>query len=434
MEYYGASQGVEDNCGEESGEMIATSSLNPWVRSASSTAPFCAASDWVVIDWSIEADRVTLGKTNRSNGFVAEVVRLPAFAESAARILTNSATTLASPVRHVPVAMPANLTPSYLKAEEEYRRATTLEEEIKCLQIMLQEIPKHKGTDKLQADLKHKIAEAKKQLQTEKTTGKKGHGLRIPRQGAGTVALLGGPNAGKSALLRSLTRAAPEVAPYPFTTKIPFPGMMPWEDVAVQLIDTPPITGDYMESYMQGLIRRADLALLLVDLGSDDGIEECQAVVDRLSATKTRLGRSSSLDEEDVGLSYTRTFLVPNKIDLPEAAERLELLHELCPLDLPEYVISAEHGTGLETLRAAIFQSLNVIRVYTKLPSAKEADRERPFTVRNGSTLLDLAGLVHKDYSEHLKFARVWGSTVHDATAVKGDYVLQDKDVVELHM
>src|SRR3974377_1535749 len=164
--------------------------------------------------------------------------------------------------------MPANLTAQYLKAEEEYRRAGTVEEEIRCLQVMLQEIPKHKGTDHLQADLKSKIAKVKKELQEEKRSGKKGRGIRIPRQGAGTVVLLGGPNAGKSQLLSRLTRATPEVAPYPFTTHTPIPGMMPWEDVFVQLVDTPAITADYLEPYMQGLIRAADLALLLVDLAS----------------------------------------------------------------------------------------------------------------------------------------------------------------------
>ena len=330
--------------------------------------------------------------------------------------------------------MPANLTPQYLKAEEEYRRAGTPEEELKWLQIMLQEIPKHKGTDKLQAELKRKISEAKKQLQSERSTGRKTRGIRIPRQGAGTAILLGGPNAGKSALLRALTRAAPEVAPYPFTTKTPIPGMMPWEDVFVQLIDTPPITEDYFESYMHGLIRGADLALLLVDLGSDEGIEDCQAVLDKLSKTKTRLSAQSYLDEEDVGLSYTRAFLVPNKMDLEEAPIRLELLHELVPLDFPEYPISAEKGIGLEALRNAIYQSLDVVRVYSKLPAAKQPDLERPFTFRRGSTVLDMAEEVHKELARNLKFARVWGSAVHDGTVVKGDYVLQDKDIVELHV
>ena len=197
---------------------------------------------------------------------------------------------------------------------------------------MLQEIPKHKGTDHLQADLKAKIAKVRREMTSEKgAVKKKGHGLRIPRQGAGTAILLGGPNAGKSQLVASLTRATPEVAPYPFTTQTPAPAMMPWEDVAVQLIDTPPITTDYVDPHLYGLVRAADLALLLVDLGSDDGIGQCQEALDRLAATKTRLAATSFLDENDVGLSYTRTFLVPNKIDLPEAAGRLELLHEFVP-------------------------------------------------------------------------------------------------------
>lgn len=330
--------------------------------------------------------------------------------------------------------MPANLTPQYLKAEEEYRRAQTLEEELQCLQVMLKEIPKHKGTDHLQAELKAKIAKLKKEIVTEKSSAKKTQGLRIPRQGAGTAILLGGPNAGKSQLLAGLTRATPEVAPYPFTTTVPMPAMMAWEDVSVQLIDTPPITADYMDSHMQGLIRAADLALLLVDLESDDGIELCQDVLDRLAQTKTRLAATSSLDENDVGLSYTQTFLTPNKIDAPGANERLELLHELLPLDFTEYVISAKDGTGLEVLRNAIYRAMDVVRVYSKLPTAKEPDRDRPFTLRRGSTLQEVAGMVHKDFLEGLKFARVWGSAVHDGTQVKGDYVLQDQDIVELHL
>ncbi len=329
--------------------------------------------------------------------------------------------------------MATNLTPQYHKAEEQYRRAQTTEEELKWLEVMLREMPKHKASEKLQSELKQKISKAKKELEVERKAGKKGHSVRIPRQGAGTAILLGGPNAGKSQLLASLTRATPEIAPYPFTTRAPLPGMMPWEDVMVQLLDTPPVTADYLEPYMQGLIRAADVAVLLVDLGADEGIEQFQELLDRLNGTKTRMARTSSLDEEDVGISYTQTLLAPNKIDVPGAAERLELLHELCPLDFQEFVISAQRGDGLETLRNAIFAALDVVRVYTKLPTAKSADFERPFTVRRGDTVLDVAALVHKDLAENFKFARVWGAAMHDGSVAKADYILHDKDIVELH-
>jgi hypothetical protein len=153
-----------------------------------------------------------------------------------------------------------------------------------------------------------------------------------------------------------------------------------------------------------------------------------------MQETKTRLATSTYLDEDDVGLSFTRTFLVPNKIDLPDAAERLALLHELCPLPFEEFVISATENIGLDELRKAVYDVMDVVRVYTKLPSKKEADFDRPFTLKRGSSLLDLAELVHNDYAKNLKFGKAWGSAVHDGTMVKGDYILNDKDVVELHV
>jgi len=204
--------------------------------------------------------------------------------------------------------------------------------------------------------------------------------------------------------------------------------------VMVQLVDTPPITRDVLDPATQGLIRGADLVLLLVDLASDDGIDDLQGVLDHLGTTRTRLGTESYVDEQDVGLVYTQTFLVPNKIDAPDAADRLELLHEFCPLEFREFVISALSGTGLETLRDAIYRAMDVVRVYTKLPTQKEPDYDRPYTIRQGGTLLEVAELIHKDFVTQLKSARVWGSQVHDGTYVKGDYVVHDKDVIELHI
>ena len=295
--------------------------------------------------------------------------------------------------------MAVNLTPQYHEAEAEYKKAQTPADRLACLQKMWALVPKHKASEKLQAELKTKLSAAREEVEHEKKTGKKGGvSYKIPHQGAGQYVLLGGPNAGKSTLLRRLTRATPEVAAYPFTTREPVPGMMAWEDVQVQLIDMPPVTADFLEGYVSSMVRSADAAVLMVDLGDDDGPFAAEAVIDRLAHVKTVLGGAPK-EGEDVGIVH---------------------------------VISAEHGTGLEELRTAVYQFLNVIRVYTKKPG-KPPDMTSPFTVPEGSTLLELATHVHRDFEEKLKSARAWGAGVFDGQNVPRDHVLHDRDVVELH-
>jgi ribosome-interacting GTPase 1 len=331
--------------------------------------------------------------------------------------------------------MAANLTPQYLEAEAEYKKAQTAEERLACLKRMYSLLPKHKASEKLQADLKTKISDTREEVEREKRSPKKGGvSYRIPKQGAGQYVVVGAPNVGKSRLLTRLTRATPEVAPYPFTTREPHAGMMDWEDAKVQLIDTPPITPDYLEGYLSGMVRHADAALLFVDLGDDDGAFAAQAVIDRVGQTKTVLvGTLPANAEENSAIGYTKTLLVANKIDLPGAADRLSVVRELFGDRFPVHVVSAEHGTGLEVLRDAIYRFLNVIRVYTKQPG-KPPDLTSPYTVPVGSTLLELAAHVHRDFAEHLKTARIWGTGVYDGQTVKRDHVMQDKDVVELHL
>src|ERR1700709_2484623 len=164
--------------------------------------------------------------------------------------------------------MPANLPPQYTKAQDDNRKATTPADRLDKLREMFRLLPKHKGTEKLQSDLKQKISRAKDDLEGAKSGAKKsGVSHRVPKEGAGQVVLVGAPNAGKSALLAALTNAHPEVAPYPYTTRAPYPGMMAGEDARVQLVDLPPVAGDFMEPWVPNLIRSADAALLVSDLG-----------------------------------------------------------------------------------------------------------------------------------------------------------------------
>jgi len=326
--------------------------------------------------------------------------------------------------------MPANLPPQYFEAEKRFRAAKEPEEKIAALQEMLAIMPRHKGTDKLHAGLRRKIARFSQEAERKYATARRS-GFYISKEGAGQVMLVGPANAGKSQLLAALTEAIPEIAEYPFTTKTPIPGMMKFEDIQIQLVDTPPIGHKEVRVLLANTLRNADLIAIVIDL-SREPISQVEAALQGL-----REARIEPLTDDGTQAttgSYPRKMLiVGNKNELTGSNENWERLHSQYARLFPLVSISAREGGGLEEFKRAVYQALNIIRVYTKTPGSK-ADLTDPMILEKGSTLGEAAESLHKDFYQNLKYAVVWGSGKYDGQRVSKGHVLQDGDIVEFHV
>jgi hypothetical protein len=339
--------------------------------------------------------------------------------------------------------MPANLTPQYLEAERRFRQATSPDEQLEALEAMMATIPKHKGTEHMRADIRRRMAKIRTEAARSKKAAAKGPTWHhVPREGAGQVALVGAPNAGKSRLLAALTHANPVVAPYPFSTRTPLPGMVPFEDINIQLVDLPPVAPETAEPWLFALIRQADGALLVADLADDDLLASMDTVmaltaegrVEFASVRGIAGGPQGSMPSAPLPATMKSqpALLVATKSDAPDAGVRLDLLREAHGARFEILPVSAATGEGLETLRLELFRLLGVIRVYTKAPG-RRADKSVPYVFRRGITVEEVAAVVHKDFAERLKYARVWGSRTYEGQMVQREHVLDDGDVLELH-
>jgi len=327
--------------------------------------------------------------------------------------------------------MPANLTPQYLEADKRFKAAKTVEEKVAALEEMLALIPKHKGTEHLQGDLKRRLAKLRDEAeQARRRRG--GFSTSVDREGAGQVVLVGPPNAGKSALVKCLSNAQPEVGDYPFTTRRPIAGMMPFINIQIQLVDLPAISDEYMEPWVPSLVRPADLALLVVDAANPSPLEDVEQVIAILGRSKVALVSPGS-PPPPLGWAHVGTLLVANKADAPSAEAALDILRSYYSSRFPIHAVSAQAGLGLEPLRRMIYDGLGIVRVYSK-PPGKEPSMQSPVVLPRGSTIVGMAAAIHKDFARQLKFARVWGGTKFSGQRVQRDYVVQEGDVIELHI
>ena len=327
--------------------------------------------------------------------------------------------------------MPANLTPAYFEAEKQFRRAKDIEEKIEALQKMLSVMPKHKGTDKLHGDLRRKLARLTEEAERQYAASKRGDVHRVRKEGAGQVVLVGLPNAGKSEIVAAVTGASTEVAEYPFSTHTLIPGMMKFENIQIQLVDAPPITSRDAMAWLSNAYRSCDALLVLVDLGSDP-LDQMENIVQQLETRRIRLMGIAG-QEFVSGDMEKKALVVGNKNDLEGAGKAYERLQFRYGADIPMISISARNGSGLEGLGPKVYTLLDIIRVYTKAPGGKP-ELADPVVLKRGSTVEDAAGDVHKDFRSKLKYALVWGSGKYEGQRVKRAHVLQDGDIIELHI
>lgn len=326
--------------------------------------------------------------------------------------------------------MPANLPPDYFEAEKRYREAKSPAEKIACLEEMLTIIPKHKGTDKLRADLRRRISKLKSAAQAKKGGGKRESVFRIDKEGAGQVAVVGPPNTGKSSLVAALTNAAPQIEDFPCSTWAPTPAMMPVDDIQIQLVDTPPLNREYLDPEFMDFLRRADLLLLTVDLtaGTLQQLEDSLAILKENRIVPSHM----ELPPYDHRPWFPLSFLViATKNDDADAEAVYEIFRELTGDQWEVLPVSTHQNKNIDAFKRRIVEKLSIIRVYSKTPG-KKADLTAPFILKTGSTIADFAEKVHQDFVTELKSARVWGSSAFDGQRVQRDYVLHDGDIVEL--
>ena len=321
--------------------------------------------------------------------------------------------------------MPANLPPQYFDVEKQYREAKDPQEKLVYLQQLLSIIPKHKGTEKLQAELKTKMKKIKEALgKQKKAKGSGGTWYQVEKQGAGQVVMVGLPNCGKSALLDVLTNANAEVADYPFTTQLPGVGMMEYENIKIQIVDTPPLHDD-APPWLFGLYRNGDILMCILD-GTADYFEHYAKIYQALN------DHNIFIEEHEYG-DVKPLIIVMSKCDQYDRHVIKKKFQEIHGDEKMLASVSIVNNDTLSELRNLIFKKLQIIRIYTK-KIGKPIRRDEPVVLKIGTTVINAAEHIHKDFKKNLKFARLWNKSNYNGQRVEKHHVLTDEDVVEFHI
>ncbi|MCE2404927.1 MAG: 50S ribosome-binding GTPase [Dehalococcoidia bacterium] len=328
--------------------------------------------------------------------------------------------------------MSANLPPAYFEADRKFRGAKSVPEKIAALQEMTSATPKHKGTDHLRAELRSRMARLMADLAKPKTTGSGPQPFSLGKEGAGQAILIGLPNSGKSQLLASLTGAAAKVAAYPFTTQVPQPGMVRYQNVGIQLVDTPAINDQDMQTRLFSLLRNTDLLVAVADL-SVDAVRQMEELLAELDRWGYRLLGPGEEPDQHGSRVEKPALLVGSKADAPGGLDQWGRLEAAFASRLDTTMVSAWEDVGLDDLSEGMFLALGLVRVYTKAPG-QAASYESPIVLTRGSNVQDAAASLHKDWGRKLKYSLLWGSGKFDGQRVGRDYVVSDGDVLEFHL
>lgn len=297
--------------------------------------------------------------------------------------------------------MPINASHEYFEAEKRYLAAGSLEEKISCLEEMIRKSPDHKGAENLRAELKTRLKKFKGQLEKSKKAGKGKKGIR--KEGY-QIALVGKTNSGKSLLLSKLTNAAPKISRHEFTTKEPELGTLHFQGVKAQIVDLPSVKS---KDFDYGVVNNADCLLIVVE-----GLEDLQEI--------------NKVLEKSVG----ERVIVVNKTDRLDVKGKRKLDATCKSKRLNCVLVSAVSDEGVVELKKKIFQTMGVIRVFTKEPGKPR--NEDPVVLKEGATVRDVAETIRKGFANTVKEARLTGPSGKFSNQKVGlTHVLKDLDVVE---